>query len=302
LVIFCIFAVCYVTSIRVSIQGKDNERKEQALPKLDWKLIQTHLMFSYAAYCQVGLQNWTCYWCTQCDTSVSDVYIISNSSTNIYGYAGVFNDTLLVSFRGTQLTSLKNWIEDLSFAQYSSFPSYVTNSAVHSGFLDAYLSVEDQVWNAVDKLTSKYHPKNGILLSGHSLGGALAVLAAADLAGTYSNMSIFNFGQPRVGNSVFAQYITSNCVEWNVRVVNQRDVVPHLPPRLLSFYHSPTEVWFEDDDKNYRVCSSGNGEDPNCSDSVVNDSVFNHIQYLGFDERDGHSHGCGSKFPSDDDF
>ena len=108
LVILCVCGSAFVQAapFKFNMKGKQKENVT-ALPSLDWNLIQTHLMFSYSAYCDVGLQNWTCYWCQQCDTSVSDVYIISNTSTNIYGYAGVFNQSILISFRGTQLSSLK---------------------------------------------------------------------------------------------------------------------------------------------------------------------------------------------------
>lgn len=51
------------------------------------------------------------------------------------------------------------------------------------------------------------------------------------------------------------------------RTINQRDPVPHLPPTLLGFAHSPQEVWFAHNDTSYMMCSPVDGEDPNCSDS-----------------------------------
>ena len=55
-------------------------------------------------------------------------------------------------------------------------------------------------------------------------------------------------------------------------MVNQRDIVPHLPPRILNFYHVPTEVWFHPTDLKFRVCD-GSGEDPKCSSPLDGDEV-----------------------------
>ena len=43
-------------------------------------------------------------------------------------------------------------------------------------------------------------------MTGHSLGGALAVLCALDLQDIYGNINLYTFGCPRVGNAAFAQY------------------------------------------------------------------------------------------------
>ena len=41
-------------------------------------------------------------------------------------------------------------------------------------------------------------------------------------------------------------------------------------------------MWYQEDNVNYQVCSSTEGEDPNCSDSLdLNDSVSDHLTYLG---------------------
>ncbi|MCB0369932.1 MAG: hypothetical protein KDD45_10980, partial [Bdellovibrionales bacterium] len=48
------------------------------------------------------------------------------------------------------------------------------------------------------------------MITGHSLGGALAVMAAAHLHTKYSLVEmLYTMGQPRVGNDKFAQFMTS---------------------------------------------------------------------------------------------
>jgi hypothetical protein len=66
------------------------------------------------------------------------------------------------------------------------------------------------------------------------------------------------------------------------REIHQADCVPHLPPKVLSFAHGPTEVWFNEGFDKYQVCSPSNGEDKACSDSLLMPvSVPDHLKYRG---------------------
>ena len=60
------------------------------------------------------------------------------------------------------------------------------------------------------------------------------------------NVQVMTFGQPRIGNAVFASYY-SKIVPNTFRVTNGNDVVPHLPPFYSYFpkktyHHFPREV------------------------------------------------------------
>lgn len=91
---------------------------------------------------------------------------------------------------------------------------------------------------------------------------------------------MYNYGDPRVGNDVFASYYKSQ-VPHTWRVVNQLDIVPHLPPKWLNYHHIATEVWYWND--KYNICN-GSGEDPSCSDSQpLAASIQDHIDYMGVD-------------------
>jgi predicted lipase len=51
------------------------------------------------------------------------------------------------------------------------------------------------------------HSGAKIIVTGHSLGGSLAILAAADLHKSHGKIDqVYTFGQPRVGNAQFASY------------------------------------------------------------------------------------------------
>ncbi|XP_031486597.1 uncharacterized protein LOC116255031 isoform X3 [Nymphaea colorata] len=101
---------------------------------------------------------------------------------------------------------------------------------------------------------------------------------------------LITFGQPRVGNSVFASYFSEH-VPATFRITNEHDMVPHLPPYYTYFpqktyHHFPREVWLYTlgvGSLVYRieqVCDSS-GEDPSCSRSVSGNSISDHLNYLG---------------------
>lgn len=58
-----------------------------------------------------------------------------------------------------------------------------------------------------------------------------------------ARVRVINLGQPRVGNNIFAEYFDTH-VGVHYRMVNQRDLVPHLPPMAFGFFHVGTEIWY----------------------------------------------------------
>jgi predicted lipase len=88
---------------------------------------------------------------------------------------------------------------------------------VHGGFLDAYDSVRHRLLTLVEALLGTLRDDAGneisswhVYLTGHSLGGALATLFAVELSsklaksGGQTQITMYNFGSPRVGNKQFA--------------------------------------------------------------------------------------------------
>ena len=80
------------------------------------------------------------------------------------------------------------------------------------------------------------------MFTGHSLGGGLATLAAVDVALKFNVESeLYTFGQVRVGNQAYADYV-EGLISKRLRFTNRRDLVPQLPPRFLQFRHFGPEV------------------------------------------------------------
>lgn len=105
----------------------------------------------------------------------------------------------------------------------------------------AYYSIRKVVKNLVRK-----HKNAKILLTGHSLGGALAILYTSLLAMHEENdlmkeiSCVITFGQPRVGDSIFGDTMLKIIGKKYIRMVYRYDIVPRIPfklPFVLKFDH-----------------------------------------------------------------
>lgn len=118
----------------------------------------------------------------------------------------------------------------------------------------------------VQAILSK-HPTATLIATGHSLGGALAEVAALELKRIFPSleMEIHHYGGPRIGNVNLAKHL-NNKIETVYRVVHHKDIVPHLPPDLPEFeyHHSAYEVFWNEDYTEHKVCGAS-GEDRSCS-------------------------------------
>jgi len=259
---------------------------------ITWNMMQKHLMYAYAAYCTEDLSNWTCWWCTKVPgiPPIQVISILYDNETDTYGYVGVNNDSIVIGWRGTNVFSLENWITDFEFWQTTPYPN-VSNALVHYGWFTVYTRIREQLLPVVFLLQSKF-PSYYIVTTGHSLGAALSILTAIDLVQQgYEEVEVWNFGCTRVGNEYFASYF-DEFVPKTRRIVNQRDIVAHYPFEWLDYYHVATEIWFPNNVTTFEICDGG--EDPSCSDSELDWSFFDHTGYLGFDQTEGHEHGCGN--------
>ena len=160
---------------------------------------------------------------------MTNINTFSYNSKNLFGYTGYSQSlkAIVILFRGTQTKSLSNLITDISLYQ-SDFPKCV-KCKVHTGFYDGINLLAASFIPALQKVAKAY-PGAPIYIGGHSLGGALAVLAAPIIQDTFPDnkvAQIITGGQPRVGNKQFA--IWYNGLFESYRVVFNKDLVPHFP-------------------------------------------------------------------------
>jgi triacylglycerol lipase len=150
-------------------------------------------------------------------------------NTNVFGLMGrnPASRTAFVSFRGT--ADVEDWLADLD-AVPDDYRPVSGFGQVHSGFQDAYELVRNSI---AANLATATAGCDQILITGHSLGAALAVLAAPDI---FRNMPpnkieprLITFAGPRVGLPDFVTAFNA-AVESCFRVVNFLDIVPYVPP------------------------------------------------------------------------
>ncbi|MCO5603724.1 hypothetical protein L7F22_057875 [Adiantum nelumboides] len=212
-----------------------------------------------------------------------------------HAYVGVAEDlnAVVVAFRGTQENSIQNWMEDLYFRQLDLNYPGCTGAMVHRGFFTAYhnTTLRPRVISAVMGILQDMDGLN-VYVTGHSMGGAMAAFCSLDLVANYGlrNVRTVTFGQPRIGNSIFAEYFIK-MVPQTYRMTHAHDMVPHLPPYYSlfpqrSYHHFGREVWIHKVDLrslNYEVetVCDDTGEDPTCSRSVAGNSISDHLCYMG---------------------
>lgn len=144
------------------------------------------------------------------------------------------NDRLYVSFRGTDLGEINDVMADLD----TSSCVYFDGKRCHRGFFE-YVS---PLFNAIiSRLTST---RCEIIVTGHSLGGAMALLFAIECMRREIRIEgLVTFGQPRALCPSLASWFEQMRVFRYYRLVNDNDVVTKLPPRCLGFVHCGTVVY-----------------------------------------------------------
>ena len=204
------------------------------------------------------------------------------SITGFIGYQPSVS-TIWVAFRGS--SDIANWITNLDFIRMS-YP-LCSGCSVHEGFYTAEQQALPQIQNAVQQLVAAY-PSYSIVVTGHSLGAALATLTALDLAQTYgSGVSVYNYGCPRIFNQAGANWASGGAVYIGARRTHYQDIVPHLPQEIFGFVHTNGEIYEGGPISSYpnfpggplQTCSGE--EDPNCADQWDGTSIADHLLYSG---------------------
>ena len=142
----------------------------------------------------------------------------------------------VIAFEGTNgLDDIGDW-----FANIDTSPDSVAEGVVHGGFLDHYNRVADQVLKVLDN-----HAVSHVWVTGHSLGGAMAVLCAVDLErrGTVTVRGVMTFGQPLLLVPDSARVVNEKLWGRHMRFINEADVVPCVAP---GFRGGGSFVWIRD--------------------------------------------------------
>jgi triacylglycerol lipase len=156
--------------------------------------------------------------------SLQDVYFgfaLTSSSYNVIGLRGTLSDfEWALDATIPQVPVPLVWYNDGKFQL----------AKVHLGFLIFFAMLADQILAAA----KQFNPALPCLVTGHSLGGALAVLTspALRLLSSLQTVQMYSYAGPRVGDPAFVDAYNF-WVPQSYRVVNLADMIPMLPPSQI---------------------------------------------------------------------
>ncbi|KAL3422811.1 lipase [Phlyctema vagabunda] len=193
--------------------------------------------------------------------------------------------SIILAFAGSGQT-IRTWLTNFNFVQtpYTLENSSTTTTecvgcTVHTGFQTAWHERRTGILSALSA-TVAAQPEYKVVVTGHSIGGAVATLAALEIAallGPSSVLELYTYGSPRVGNAAFADFATTVLAGTgseaatgldisNYRVTHRNDPVPQIPPTWVGYQHLAPEYWIPNDDPTTNtvdVCEAV--EDPACN-------------------------------------
>jgi len=146
-------------------------------------------------------------------------YSVASTSTQAIAVDGA------LAFRGTH--ELADWLTDADCRLVAA-----PFGMVHAGFWRAYQSIAPLLPAAE-------------VITGHSLGGALALLCGLDRLHRGEDVRVVTFGQPRALGLCTAQAMRHRFGDWVTRCVHNNDVVPRVPTRLMGYGHMGRLVYFD---------------------------------------------------------
>jgi predicted lipase len=158
-------------------------------------------------------------------------YIHTRQDTQIYILEG--KEKNIIGFRGT--CGFRNLYNNLKMWQTPI--SECGKITIHTGFWLYYKYLQEPLFELFNNLQKKK-----TIFTGHSLGGALACIAALELAKSFTNhkedMKIISYGAPRIGNLEFSKNFKKMFSDKQLsRITNKNDIITKLPPTLLNYSH-----------------------------------------------------------------
>ncbi|MGG6293972.1 lipase family protein [Leptolyngbya sp. AN02str] len=199
----------------------------------------------YAVYCQEIYKNFSAI---QFGELTQPPVLIDRQSTDTQCAILTIDEEMVIVFRGsessldwdTNFTTrqeraefnrevIKDEIVDANEKEkvYPYEGESSSGALMHRGFVTAYFSVRDEIHDYV-----KNHPGSTAIVTGHSLGGALATLCAVDIQYNFSKqlkaIAAYTFGSPKVGNDGFRESFNRRVPD-SYRFVFGMDIVAELP-------------------------------------------------------------------------
>ncbi|GME76769.1 unnamed protein product [Ambrosiozyma monospora] len=224
---------------------------------------------------KVGYLNSSCAG-QACINADADEYVVNvvDSLSNAIIMTDASEAQIVVAFQGSR--SFVDWMIDFTFVPVDYEPYAVKNNlatkaldvngaSVHLGFKTA---TDNFLKNAVDVLKGlkAEHPDYSVLVTGHSLGGALASLTGVELYLMGFEPTVVTYAAPKVFNKDMVEWVDqvfntdqylSDLEAGNVhqipkgtfsRVTHTKDIVPCVPLAAMGYYHAGVDYYITKED------------------------------------------------------
>ena len=177
------------------------------------------------------------------------------------------NDFTVITFRGTD--GIADWFGNLDV-----FATDLEHGKVHSGFYEAYKDVEEKLKPWIERAMTDSHQ---FFLTGHSLGGAIALITAIENFSLVENIlkGIYTFGQPKTTNGRLANFLSQSISGKYQRFLNDDDIVPRVPP---GYRHSGQLIHFNADGNPVMRNDTGEGLEAEEHEGGISQEEFEEIK------------------------
>lgn len=209
--------------------------------------------------------------------------------------------TIILSLRGS--SNFRDYLTDLNTRTYDYKPvnkdanlnfTECEGCKVHQGFYKRFSDLEPQIFPTLESLMEVF-PNYKLLVTGHSMGGSLAILTGLEFALMGYDPLIVAYGNPKVSNALLSDYmdslfltdhierviqeeheLTSGCI----RVVHNGDLVPMFPPGGAKFVQSGLEFFINKEELPHPKTSV---EYLGKADAITHDASFKLQDLFSFD-------------------
>lgn len=227
--------------------NETNFERGTAIPSRLFAKVFLIEQYASAAYCRINQDSpgdaVTCASNTcdlvQAANATSAIEYNSDLATDVTGFVALdpTNQLIVVAFRGTH--SFANWLTNLKFRKVDT--KLCPGCTAHRGFWQSWLDSRAAVLDSIKTLAAA-NPTYQLVVTGHSLGGAIATLATAELRIVHGyKVDLYTYGAPRVAGPELSDFISGQ--GGNYRVTHTNDIVPTVPGVIMGFVHVSPEYY-----------------------------------------------------------
>lgn len=163
--------------------------------------------------------------------------------TDATGYVALdrTRSKIIIAYRGTE--SIQNTLTDPNFPLVPA-PDICDICNAEAGFYGFWTNSKSTVLSALSQARAQ-EPSYAVDIIGHSLGAAVATIAAGAIRNTGVNADLYSFSGPRAGDPTFSHYVSEQdgVSGRNYRVTHLNDFVPKVPLKAMGYLHIADEHW-----------------------------------------------------------